>query len=109
MTAASKKFRFVSPGVQIKEIDRSQLPKESAAIGPVIIGRTQRGPGMVPVKVSSFLEFTEVFGPPNRGGTSADVWRTGNNTSPLYAAYAAEAWLKNASPLSCSSTWNSTP
>jgi len=94
-----KKFRFVSPGVQIKEVDKSQLPKLANAIGPVIIGRTQRGPGMLPVTIGSFQEFVEVFGSPIRGGGSSDVWRDGNTTSPTYAAYAAEAWLKNSSPI----------
>ena len=51
---SAKRFRFVSPSVQIREIDKSQLPKLPSAIGPVVIGRTQRGPGMVPVTVGSF-------------------------------------------------------
>jgi hypothetical protein len=95
----AKKFRFVSPGVQIKEIDKSQLPKLPGAIGPVVVGRTLRGPGMVPVTVSSYEEFVEKFGSPDRGAGSTDVWRNGNTTSPTYAAYAAEAYLKNSSPL----------
>ena len=52
-----KKFRFVSPGIFINEIDNSQLPEEAGPVGPVIIGRTERGPGMRPVKVESFSEF----------------------------------------------------
>lgn len=99
MTTGSKKFRFVSPGVQIKEIDKSQLPKVPDTIGPVVIGRAQRGPGMQPIKVTDFLQFVETFGAPVRGGGSGDVWRDGNTTSPTYAAYAAQAWLKNSSPL----------
>lgn len=95
----AKKFRFVSPGVQIKEIDKSQLPRLPGAIGPVVVGRTLRGPGMVPVTVESYEEFVEKFGSPDRGAGSTDVWRNGNTTSPTYAAYAAEAYLKNSSPL----------
>lgn len=95
----AKKFRFVSPGVQIKEIDQSKLPKLPQPVGPVVIGRTLRGPGMVPVTVGSYEEFVQKFGPPDRGAGSTDVWRNGNTTSPTYAAYAAEAWLKNSSPL----------
>ena len=94
-----KKFRFVSPGVQVKEIDKSQLPDVAQAIGPVVVGRTLRGPGMVPVTVNSYEEFVEKFGAPDRGAGSSDVWRNGNTTAPTYAAYAAEAWLKNSSPL----------
>ena len=90
-----KKFRFVSPGVFIDEIDNSQLPKQAAPIGPVIIGRTERGPGMIPVEVGSFSDFIEMFGNPVAGGSGDDVWRDGNFTSPMYATYAAQAWLKN--------------
>lgn len=90
-----KKFRFVSPGVFINEIDNSQLPKQAAPIGPVIIGRTERGPGMMPVHVDSFSEFVEIFGNTVPGGSGDDVWRQGNYTSPMYTTYAAQAWLKN--------------
>ena len=93
-----KKFRFVSPGVFINEIDNSQLPKTAGPIGPVVIGRTQRGPGMRPVQVDSFSEFIEIFGNPVPGGQGGDVWRDGNYTAPTYAAYAAQAWLRNATP-----------
>ena len=56
-----KSFKFISPGIFINEIDNSQLPAVGEEIGPVIIGRTERGPGMRPVKVNSFSEFVEVF------------------------------------------------
>jgi hypothetical protein len=95
----SKKFRFVSPGVYISEIDKSQIPALPAEIGPVVIGRSQRGPTMLPVTVNSYLEFVEKFGEPTRGVASDDVWRSGLSTSPLYAVYAAKAYLKNSSPL----------
>jgi len=49
----TQKFRFVSPGIFIDEIDRSQLPKIPGAIGPVVIGRSERGPGLAPIKVNS--------------------------------------------------------
>ena len=91
-----KKFRFVSPGVFIDEIDNSQLPKQAAPIGPVIIGRSQRGPAMRPVTVQSYDEFVKVFGEPLAGGdSSGDVWRSGIPTGPTYAPYAAQAWLAN--------------
>jgi hypothetical protein len=93
---ASKKYRFVSPGVQLRELDRSQIPDEPEAIGPVIIGRSQRGPALQPVKVQNFTEFVQIFG----GGKTSDVWRDGNEgLSPQYGAYAAQAWLSNSSPL----------
>ena len=93
-----KKFRFVSPGIFINEVDNSQLPKAASPIGPVVIGRTERGPGMRPVQVNSFSDFVETFGNPIPGGQGGDVWRDGNYTTPTYAGYAAQAWLKNATP-----------
>ncbi len=90
-----KSFKFISPGIFINEIDNSQLPAVGAEIGPVIIGRTERGPAMRPVKVNSFSEFVEVFGNPIPGGQGGDIWRDGNYTSPTYASYAAQAYLRN--------------
>ena len=69
----TRKFKFVSPGVFIDEIDNSQLPALPDQVGPVIIGRTERGPGLRPVKDSSFAEFVEKFGNPIAGGQGGDV------------------------------------
>ena len=94
----SKKFRFVSPGVFISEIDKSQLPASSPDVGPVVIGRAQRGPILMPTRVESYLEFVDKFGEPTRG-SSEDLWRSGEPAAPLYGAYAAKAFLKNSGPL----------
>ena len=94
-----KKFKFVSPGIFINEIDNSQVPKQGAGIGPVIIGRTLRGPAMRPVQIESFSDFVETFGEPVAGGLGGDVWRDGNRIGPTYAAFAAQAYLRNASPI----------
>lgn len=93
------KFKFVSPGVFINEIDNSQLPRLSDPIGPVIIGRSERGPSMRPTQVNSFSDFVEVFGNPIGGRQGDDVWRQGNMVGPTYAAYAAQAWLRNTNAL----------
>ena len=94
------KFRFVSPGVFINEIDQSQVPQVVVRRpGPAIIGRTRKGPAMRPVTVSSFDEFVNFFGDPSPGGEGGDVWRDGNNSAPTYAAYAAQAYLANDAPL----------
>jgi hypothetical protein len=90
-----KSFKFISPGIFINEVDNSQLPKIGTEMGPVIIGRTERGPAMRPVKVNSFSEFVEVFGNPIAGGQGGDIWRDGNYTTPTYASYAAQAYLRN--------------
>jgi len=92
----AKKFRFVSPGVLLSEIDKSQTPRPPAAIGPVIIGRFRRGPSMRPVKVSDNVEFETIFGSAIAGPEAVtDPWRDGEVNAPTYAAYAARAWLKN--------------
>ena len=95
---SEKKFNFVSPGIFLEEIDNSQLPNAGPDIGPCIIGRTERGPGMKPVTVKSFSEYVETFGNPVPGGKGGDVFRDGNYSTPMYAGYAAQAWLKNNTP-----------
>ena len=91
---ASRKFRFVSPGVFLKEIDNSQLPGVAPAIGPVIIGRTRQGPAMKPYKVRSLEEFDRVFGAPMPGNEGSDPWREGTDLlAESYAPYAARAYL----------------
>lgn len=96
-----KKFKFVSPGIFLSEVDNSQLPATAQAVGPVIIGRTRTGPSMRPVTINSPSEFVQVFGNPiPGGGAGGDVWREGNLTGPTYASYAAMAYLKaNVGPI----------
>ena len=52
---SSQKFKFVSPGIFLKEIDQSQIPKAAAPIGPTIIGRSRRGPALRPIQVNSYF------------------------------------------------------
>jgi hypothetical protein len=94
-----RKFKFISPSVAVREIDNSQNPRTTTAIGPVVIGRTRRGPALRPVRVESFSDFVEVFGDPIAGAQGGDIWRDGNLTTPTYAAYAAQAWLRNSAPI----------
>ena len=96
---STKKFKFISPGVFVDEIDNSQLPATPTEVGPVVIGRSRKGPGDKPVLVESYSDFVQTFGEPVAGNEGGDVWRDGNNTAPTYAAYAAKAWLRNNSPL----------
>ena len=91
---ASRKFRFVSPGVFLKEIDKSQLPAIPEGIGPVIIGRTRKGPALKPYKVRSLDEFQRVFGLPMPGNQGEDPWRDGTHLlAESYAPFAAKAYL----------------
>jgi len=91
-----KNFKFVSPGVFINEIDNSFRPKQAVTIGPVIIGRSSRGPGMLPTTVESYSDFVTMFGDTVPGGASGgDVYRDGNYQSPMYGTYAAKAFLRS--------------
>jgi hypothetical protein len=71
---SAKNFKFVSPGVFIKEIDNSQLPRTAPPVGPVVIGRFRRGPAFVPTRVESLSELIQIFGEPVRGEEQSDVW-----------------------------------
>jgi len=91
----AKKFDFASPGVQLNEIDQSQIPNEPTEDGILLIGTALQGPAMKPVRVKNLDDFISVFGKPQSGkpGTKTDVWRDGNRYGPTYAAYAAQAHL----------------
>jgi len=95
------RFRFVSPGIFINEIDESQVPRQRVVgTGPAIIGLASRGPAFRPVQVSSFDEFVGIFGPPSpgQGVGTGDDWRDGIQATPTYGAYAAQAYLANNAP-----------
>tara|TARA_R110000824_G_scaffold101764_5_gene241713 strand:- start:2353 stop:5253 length:2901 start_codon:yes stop_codon:yes gene_type:complete len=96
---SERRFKFVSPGIFLKEIDQSQLPDEATPIGPVVIGRAQRGPAMRPIQVNSYSEFVQVFGEPYSQESVNDPWRDGNKGGTTYGAYAAKAWLRNSPTL----------
>ena len=90
------KFDFLSPGIQITEVDESIITPTPDADGPIIIGRTRKGPAMKPVKIRTMADYVSVFGTPVPGGQSesGDVWRDGvGSKAPTYASYAAQAWL----------------
>jgi hypothetical protein len=88
-----KSFKFVSPGVFINEIDNSFRPRRPEAIGPVVIGRSVRGLAMQPVKLQSYSDFLTMYGDTVPGNAGGDVYRDGNYQSPMYATYAAKAFL----------------
>ena len=56
---AIEKFRFVSPGVQIKEIDQSVLAPAEPVIGPVVVGKFLKGPAFIPTTIKSIDEFRD--------------------------------------------------
>ncbi len=96
---SSRKFKFISPGVFIKEIDNSELPAVPSEVGPLVIGRARKGPANKPVQINSFSDFVQTFGDPVAGNEGGDVWRVGDLNAPTYAPYAAKAWLASNSPI----------
>src|SRR3990167_1143691 len=74
--------RFVSPGTFVEEIDQSFLGQGVEQIGAALIGRTSKGPAFVPVKVSNFNEYVDIFG---------------DLSSSYVLGYAARAYLRNSS------------
>jgi len=87
------KFDFVSPGIQLREIDLSQVTPVQEEDGLLLIGRSIKGPAMKPVKVNSLENFIDVFGNPMDGVKRNDPWRQGNTGAASYAGYAAQAYL----------------
>jgi len=89
-----KKFKFVSPGVFINEIDNSFIPTRPDVVGPTVIGRATQGLAMQPIKVEAYSDFLSMFGDTVPGAAGGDVYRDGANTqSPIYGTYASKAFL----------------
>lgn len=88
-----RRFDFVSPGVQLNEIDRSQVIENPPADGILLIGRAQMGPAMEPIEIRSWEDWKSTFGNPMSGLRNNDSWRAGQQAAPNYAAYAAQAYL----------------
>ena len=90
-----RKFDFISPDIQLNEVDESILPPVAPEVGPLLMGRALKGPAMRPVRVSSLQDFYDIFGKPitGKGAANADVWRDGNLVAPTYASFAAQAHL----------------
>ena len=72
--------RIVAPGVYTKEIDQSFLPGAIAQIGAAIVGPTTKGPALVPTQITSFSDFTKIFG---------------SYSDESYVPYAVNEYLKN--------------
>ena len=57
---SARKFKFISPGIFINEIDKSFTNRPSDAVGPAIVGLASKGPALRPIKVNNFQEFQEI-------------------------------------------------
>ena len=82
---STKKFKFISPGVFVDEIDQSQLPATPTEVGPVVIGRARKGPADKAITVNSYSDFVQTFGDPVPGNEGGDIWREGNLTAGMLA------------------------
>ena len=92
------KFDFLSPGVLLREFDKSQIPAIKTADGICIIGTAPQGPGNIPVKVRDFEAFETLYGAPSPGRGQAgdsDGYRSSSFTDVSYGMYAAQAWLNS--------------
>jgi hypothetical protein len=87
------KFDFLSPGIELREIDQSAIAAVPEQDGILLIGRAKKGPAMKPIKITSLTDFQSVFGTPMDGVKRGDPWREGNTGGGGWAAYAAEAYL----------------
>lgn len=87
------KFDFLSPGIELREIDQSAIAAVPENDGILLIGRAKKGPAMKPIKITSLTDFQSVFGAPMDGVKRGDPWREGNTGGGGWAAYAAEAYL----------------
>ena len=86
--------KIISPGVFTNEIDQSFLPAAVQAIGAAVIGPTQKGPAMIPTRVSSYSEFLARFGGDFSSGSGA------NEDSYKYLTnYSVQEYLKYADTL----------
>ena len=52
----------VSPGAKLNEIDNTFLTSHPVQAGAAIIGPTVKGPVLIPTKVTSYSEYTTMFG-----------------------------------------------
>lgn len=54
--------RIISPGVFTNEVDQSYLAGGIAQIGAAVVGPTVKGPALIPTQITSYGQFTEIFG-----------------------------------------------
>ena len=93
-----KYFDFVSPEIRLNEIDQSFVPRPVRDDGLLIIGTSQAGPALQPIRFRSIEAMNKVLGFPVNGiAPNTDSWRDGNTTYANYGLYSARQWMQNAS------------
>jgi hypothetical protein len=86
--------KIISPGVFTNEIDQSFLPAAVQAIGAAVVGPTQKGPALVPTRVSSYSEFLAKFGGDFSSGSGAS-----EDSYKYLTNYSVQEYLKYADTL----------
>jgi len=86
--------KIISPGVFTNEVDQSYLPAGVMAIGAAIVGPTVKGPAGIPTIVSSYSEYTQIFGDKFESGSGAVL-----DTYKYLTSYSAQEYLKYADTL----------
>ena len=81
--------KIVSPGVFTNEIDQSFIPAAIGELGAAIVGPTVKGPVLTPTVVSSFGEFTALFG---------DVIESGSDKYQYLTSHTAQEYLRQGGP-----------
>lgn len=76
--------KFLSPGVETVEVDQSFVTTAAPAPGAVLIGRTPKGPALIPTFVDSYDAYVATF-----GGTDPT----------MQATFAAKNYLQNSTSL----------
>jgi len=86
--------KIISPGVFTNEVDQSYLPAGVMAIGAAVVGPTVKGPAGIPTIVSSYSEYTQIFGDKFESGSGAVL-----DTYKYLTSYSAQEYLKYADTL----------
>ena len=81
--------KIVSPGVFTNEIDQSFIPAAIGELGAAIVGPTVKGPVLTPTVVSSFSEFSTIFG---------DVIESGSDKYQYLTSHTAQEYLRQGGP-----------
>jgi len=67
---------LLSPGVLARENDKSQITQGPVEVGAAIIGPTSRGPVEIPTIVTSYSQYTSVFGTTVESGSNVYSYLT---------------------------------
>ncbi len=78
--------KIISPGVFTRENDQSFLQKGIEQIGAALVGPTAKGPAFVPTTVTTYSEYTSIFGSKFKSGSDYFQYQT---------SYAAREYFAN--------------